>query len=58
MGKHGQKKGLFGYCKRESFHVGDHDNDKTTWPPPGSDLAVHQSAPPEVDGSASAGFAV
>ncbi len=49
MGRHEQKKGLFGYCKRESLHVGDHDNGKTTWPPPGSDLRVHQSALPEVE---------
>ena len=49
MARHRQKKGSFGYRKRESLHVGDHDNGKTTRPPQGSDLWVHQSALPEVE---------
>lgn len=39
-----QKKGLFGYCKKESLHTGDHDNGKTTWPRVGSDLRIYQKA--------------
>lgn len=40
----GQKKGLFGYCKKESVHPGDHDNGKVTWPRVGSDLQIYLGA--------------
>jgi hypothetical protein len=49
MSSCGQKKGLFGYCKRESLHPGDHDNGKTTWPRTGSDLRIYQLALAEVE---------
>jgi hypothetical protein len=49
MSKCRQKKGLFGYCRKESMHPGDHDNGRTTWPRVGSDLRIYRLATTEVD---------
>jgi hypothetical protein len=40
----GQRKGLLGYCKKESLHPGDHDNGKTTWPRTGTDREIYLKA--------------
>ena len=39
-----EKQGLFGRCKQESLHAGDHDNGKTRWPRRGADLEIYLGA--------------
>jgi hypothetical protein len=41
---HARRGILFGRCKKEELHAGDHDNGKETWPRTGIDLEIYTRA--------------
>jgi hypothetical protein len=44
MNRCDQRRGIFGRCRLEMLHPGDHDDGKGTWPRTGIDLDIYLEA--------------